>query len=132
MVLRERLGLQDKIELVTPERVREQENARRATTLCLPAHLPPTCINFVDSHPALCRAAASIHTYIFEAREKWGVGGVKMWKEAAVGEVMVVGLDVEWKPCMDGAAKQNPASILQIAWRCVYVCVCVCVLQCVL
>jgi len=46
-----------------------------------------------------------------------GSGLVERWRAAAVAEVPVVGLDVEWKPSSLKSSAQNPASILQVAWR---------------
>ena len=118
MELRERLGLQQFVEQVDASQVEQQNRALARGQLSLPSHMPCDTIIFVDCRAALSRAAARIREgLLLPAQTRNGSGGMAAWEEGTVSSVDVVGLDVEWKPTSSRMQQENPASILQVAWR---------------
>ena len=118
MELRERLGLQQLVEQVDASQVEQQNRALARGQLGLPGHMPCDTIIFVDCRAALSHAAARIREgLLLPAQTRNGSGGTAAWVEGAVSSVDVVGLDVEWKPACSRMEQENPASILQVAWR---------------
>ncbi|KAJ1470654.1 hypothetical protein T484DRAFT_3589234 [Baffinella frigidus] len=108
MAVREELKLEERVPLISADKVAAAREAKTLRYLSLPPHLPLERVLWVNSPGTLAEALRTLTDTITDARAH----PPSTWELHPEG-VVSVGLDVEWKPAWQRGAPDRPASILQ-------------------